>query len=488
MSELTDKPDKTLLYINIAIVLAMSLRIHGIQYESAWGDEVVTLQYLPATDFKTFMDGIWTSDPHGPLTPVFHGLAYAWSKLAGGTLLPMRMLPLLLSFAALPLIYLVGKKLFGTRAGLIALYLTAVNPLLIYYSQELRFYALVILCALLSLLSLLHALEKNSKGAWILHCCANALFISTHAFTPILFGVEGLYLLYKKGRNLRAPILWGAFHLLLVAGLGLRMALRDYDLGTQSLVFNDALPTWREFGNTILVFTGARFAREDPVQWMPGGLSFDRIIGVLALLIVGLGAFQAHRKRKENPKIRDGYVLGVLWLVFPLVFLYAVSFIWRPVFYYRYILYAALAFPWLLGAALATIHPKGLRIGATVLFLTLMTYQTLALPRPFRADYQTLAHHIAQDLAPIVLVLKEFNHQGATYAIDLPDENIILHHGFGELCDEARTRAKAGETVWVVFYRWIKLDEFQNAITDCTTTRHDYAGMPGLNAYRVVGD
>ena len=488
MSAAPSKSEKVLSHIGIAIALAMVMRLYGIQYESAWGDEVVTLQYLPATDFKTFKDGIWTSDPHGPLTPVFHWLAYGWSKLVGASLIEMRLLPLVLSFLSLPLIYLVGKKLFGTRAGLIALYLTAVNPLLIYYSQEVRFYALVILCVLLSLLSLLHALEKNTKGAWILHGCANALFISTHAFTPILFGVQGLYLLYKKGRHLRTPILWGFFHLLLVTGLGLRMAMREYDLGTQSLVFNDALPTWREFGNTILVFTGARFAREDPAQWMPGGLSFDRIIGILALLIVGMGSFQALRNRKEHPKTWDGFVLCLLWLVFPLVFLYTVSFIWRPVFYYRYILYAALAFPWLLGAALATINPRGLRYGATALFLALMCYQTLALPRPFRADYQSLAHDIAQDPAPTVLVLKEFNHQGATYAINLPDENVILHHGFGELCEEAHTRAKAGETVWVVFYRWVKLDEFQNAMTDCTVTRHDYSGMPGLNAYRVVGE
>ena len=55
------------------------------------------------------------------------------------------------------------KELVSSRVGLIAALLTAVNPFLVWYSQEARSYALLALLGALSLLFFVRALNSPSR-------------------------------------------------------------------------------------------------------------------------------------------------------------------------------------------------------------------------------------------------------------------------------------------------------------------------------------
>ena len=67
----------------------------------------------------------------------------------------LRSLSALAGVATVPVAYLIGAELRGRRAGLMAAALVAVNPMLLWYSQEARAYALlVLLCARLDALLL----------------------------------------------------------------------------------------------------------------------------------------------------------------------------------------------------------------------------------------------------------------------------------------------------------------------------------------------
>ena len=63
--------------------------------------------------------------------------------------------------ATVPVAYLLGAELRGRRAGLAAAALVAVNPMLLWYSQEARAYALFSLLTAVSLLYFVRALGQR---------------------------------------------------------------------------------------------------------------------------------------------------------------------------------------------------------------------------------------------------------------------------------------------------------------------------------------
>ena len=67
---------------------------------------------------------------------------------------PLRSLSVLASSAAVPLIYLLGRELLGRREGLLGAALFALSPTAIYYAQEVRSYALLLLPLTMTLLCL----------------------------------------------------------------------------------------------------------------------------------------------------------------------------------------------------------------------------------------------------------------------------------------------------------------------------------------------
>ena len=80
--------------------------------------------------------------------PLYYVLAWAWAKAFGTHEVGLRSLSTLFGTATVPLAYCIGAELAHRRAGLIAAALVAVSPMLIWYSQEARSYAvLAFFCA-----------------------------------------------------------------------------------------------------------------------------------------------------------------------------------------------------------------------------------------------------------------------------------------------------------------------------------------------------
>src|SRR5438876_576650 len=81
----------------------------------------------------------------GRTPPFYYMLAWGWAKLFGTGEVGLRSLSALAGTLTIPAAYAAGRALSSRRAGLIAAALFAVNPLLVWYSQEARAYALLAL-------------------------------------------------------------------------------------------------------------------------------------------------------------------------------------------------------------------------------------------------------------------------------------------------------------------------------------------------------
>ncbi len=97
--------------------------------------------------------------------PLYYALAWGWAKLFGNAEFGLRSLTALFGAATIPAAYLAARELASRRTGLIAAAIVAVNPVLIWYSQEARSYAVLIFFCALSLAFFARSLRTRNSRA-----------------------------------------------------------------------------------------------------------------------------------------------------------------------------------------------------------------------------------------------------------------------------------------------------------------------------------
>ena len=169
------------------MVLAAALRFWRIGHQSFWLDEVFTVR-LANEDLGGMLSGVreTESTPH-----LYYTLAWLWEKVAGDSEGALRSLSALFGIATVPVAYLAARQLFRPLVALVAAALVAVNPWLVWYSQEARAYSLLVLVSAAALLFFL----RGNLGRWALF---SALAVLTHYFAAFLVGPMGLWLLWTR--------------------------------------------------------------------------------------------------------------------------------------------------------------------------------------------------------------------------------------------------------------------------------------------------
>jgi mannosyltransferase len=105
----------------------------------------------------------------------YYLLLHFWISAFGDSVLAMRMLSVLAMSGAAACVTLVGRRLAGQRAGLLAGLVFALVPSVSRFAQEVRFYALEVLIAMLATLLLLRALEEPRPRRWAAYAASMAV-------------------------------------------------------------------------------------------------------------------------------------------------------------------------------------------------------------------------------------------------------------------------------------------------------------------------
>ncbi|HXQ89537.1 MAG TPA: glycosyltransferase family 39 protein [Solirubrobacterales bacterium] len=186
--------------------LGAALRFATLGAQSYHHDEIVTASRVLRVGFGHAMDAVGFSESAPPL---YYALAWLWTQVAGTGEWGLRSLSAVAGVATIPVAYLVGRELRGERAGLLAAALVAVNPMLLWYSQEARAYALLILFCALALLFCVRALGREREGRrdLVLWGVFSALALATHYFAVFPLIAEVVLLWRRRGRAI-APGLW----------------------------------------------------------------------------------------------------------------------------------------------------------------------------------------------------------------------------------------------------------------------------------------
>ncbi|MBI1321555.1 MAG: hypothetical protein GC168_21775 [Candidatus Hydrogenedens sp.] len=474
------------------LLVAAFTRTSQILAESPWNDEVLTLKYIGLPTQAEYLKAVFEEDPWLILSQGYYRVQYACRYLFGGSVIAIRMLSVVLSLASLPLIAWLGHRLFSPSAGVAAAAFSALALVQVYYAQETRFYALLNLEALVAVAGLVWALQRGSRWGWLWHFVGNAALLYTHAFTPLFFAAQGLFLLwYWRGRPVRV-LVWGAAHFAML-GLFFLWVLYGlhYDFADKTQAYNDIPPTWREWVMTYIVFAGGRFSNHEPSPYMWGGISLDWGVTVLML---GLAAFAVSRFAAKSDgdggwNRRDSLVLLLAWVVVPVALLFAASIFWRPVYQYRYVLYANAALMLLAGGGWSLVDAKRVRIGIAVLLLSLMAWQNFALTRPFRPCFGLL-WGIARENPPSagILAMKPFVGRAAQFAVgDVMEVGVL--YGIDDMIFETDKRLRDGGELLILFHQWNDYDRLEAAFDQrgYRYWRWELPGIPPLEMYQIWG-
>ena len=105
----------------------------------------------------------------------YYLLLHYWIAVFGDSPLAMRMLSVLAMAGAAACVTLVGRRLAGPRAGLLAGLVFALVPSISRFAQETRFYALEVLVAMVATLLLLRAMERPAPRRWVAYAMCVAV-------------------------------------------------------------------------------------------------------------------------------------------------------------------------------------------------------------------------------------------------------------------------------------------------------------------------
>ncbi len=189
---------RTLWLLGAIILLGAAVRFTTVSEQSFWGDEASTWLVV-----SRGFGHVWSTVPKTESTPpLYYVLLWLWSRLFGIREAGLRSFSALCGTLTIPVMWAIGRRLVSERVGLIAALLTAVNPLLFWYSQESRTYSMLVLTSATSLLALLWALEQPSRGRLLTWGLAAALAILSHYFAAVIVVPEAIWLaLSLRGRG-----------------------------------------------------------------------------------------------------------------------------------------------------------------------------------------------------------------------------------------------------------------------------------------------
>jgi len=175
----------------LTLITAVSaiLCFHALAAKTFWFDEGVSVA-IARLDWSNFIRILWRREANMSL---YYLLLHFWLHF-GNSEFFVRALSVIFALATIPALYLLGRRLFDSRVGLIAASLLAVNAYFVRYSQEARGYTLMLFLCVLSSLYFIKCLEDPSRRNRVVYILISALAVYAHFFAGLLVLAQWLAL------------------------------------------------------------------------------------------------------------------------------------------------------------------------------------------------------------------------------------------------------------------------------------------------------
>lgn len=395
--------------ITLITILALVFRLI-LANQSLWLDEGASWVLSSLSPQALFSAS--AGDFHPPL---YYLLLHYWLPLAANREWLMRLPGILIGTATIPALYslltqlqIKKSKSKFTLAHLAAL-LLAINPLHIYYSQELRMYALSALLSIFAWKFFLSWLKKPQKKKAFLFILVTLLNLFTFYGTFFNLAAQWIYLLFNQRRRFKSFFVANFFLL-----LGFLPWLPTFWTQLQNGGYiKDNLPGWASLSGDFSLKSFLLL----PTKFTLGRISLSPqtiYYAVILLIVIYLALlfFLALKTKASRPFL--------YWLFIPLL-LAAVFSLKTPMMgYWRYI-FLLPAFCTLIAFGLASL-PRRAQYFNIIFLVTIFLISNLYFwtqPRFHREDWRSAAELVQQSDS---LVIFNFTGAFAPFRFYLPDQ------------------------------------------------------------------
>ncbi len=199
-------------------LLALALRLATLTAQSAWVDEGYSMAAARhPVSFITEFTGRYDAHP-----PLHYLILHLWLGVFGAGVEQGRLLSALCGVGSVLALYSLARILYDRRTAACAALLLAVSPVALWFSIEIRMYAMAGMFALLALLCLVSATSQNRWWPWLTYAaCAAAAFYTDYSATYILAAGALGALFMARTRQLAARWLTSQVLLCLLVAPGL---------------------------------------------------------------------------------------------------------------------------------------------------------------------------------------------------------------------------------------------------------------------------
>lgn len=400
--------------LGVILVLALVLRAYRLGKPSLWLDEILTIQLSTGrgyaqldfpqdrfisepNDLTGLKDApgwwrIWTTLDRDVHPPLFYIVLRGWREILGDGDVAIRTLSVVLSAAAIGMLYLAVKPLSGEAPALWACLLMALAGPQIEYAQENRSYMLLLVCVLGAAAAVVR-IERLGPGR--LRGIALALAVLTALLTHYVAVPALLTLLVYVGLRVRGRALRGCMLAFLAAGALFAIAWGPF--GFEQMRGLVPRIQFTADGDNSILQTVRRVA-ELPLRLFTQSPIRPAWIGCFAGLLYVLPGLMLRRRRD--------LLLWWIWLVGYVLILAASDLARgaRGLEWIRYTLVASPAVYALAAAMLADARGWGRHVVPAVLAIACVA----ALPaayEPRKADWRRMAHFFASRASENDLIL-----------------------------------------------------------------------------------
>ncbi len=166
----------------LLVLFAFALRLYHLDFQSLWRDEMDAIRFA-RRDLSGLQPLFVTPGHNGAL---YYLILHFWIRLVGDTEFGVRFLSLVCGVLSMPLMFRLGRWWMARSGSLVAVLLSTTSPFLIWYSQEGKMYALLLLLSMTATYIYLLALERQRVYLWISYLAIMATSMYVHLLSVLL--------------------------------------------------------------------------------------------------------------------------------------------------------------------------------------------------------------------------------------------------------------------------------------------------------------
>jgi mannosyltransferase len=280
------------------VLVGAALRFPTLGEQSFWFDEATTWQIV-AHGLGHVLHQVPQTESTPPL---YYVLLWCWSRVFGLSEAGLRSLSAVFGTATIVVMWAVGRRVASERVGLVAALVTAANPFLVWYSQEARAYALLLLLSAVSLLALARVLSAPSRGRVLAWGVSAALALAAHYYAIVVIVPEALWLavvLRRRGLLTLERVAVGVLPIVVVGAAQLPLMIHQNDGRAGYISTSGSLPY-----RVVQLFKQDLIGDGQPVKALLTAIC-------AAVVVIGLGLLLARARREERTAAVMPLVVGV---------------------------------------------------------------------------------------------------------------------------------------------------------------------------------